>query len=487
MENTTKLLETVNVATCKEVRIQFDPESAPGAIMRDLKLSYGHNSMCLERALLKFSQIGITWNIKRPLRATKNLFWTQELKKHFTMLSKRGIMLALKSKTGESFEFLYFQFVIATDKLMAYAVFPAGHDGSVSDLVVSPDSKWIASGSLDSTVILWDTCNGGIAQQWALPNYPAVCSFAFSPDSRYLVCGSQDGGAAVWDLAEVAACMVGVFQELGHPVTGCAWSPDGALIATASSEEPMKVWDASTFNLVFSVKEKGVTEFSPNPLHLIPLVTFSPDGRWLASACSTSGYCCIRDIPQGTERRVGTALEPYDFKARSAAAVYSVSPAFDSGSKRLVTTPQQYEIKIWDMAEGEEILIGHCRGFLIHAASFSPDGNALLVVTQGLLRVLDLDSGVVLLELEGYSGVFDGIRDAQFSPCGQYIAATGKDNMVFLWRTSDGTCIAEFSEHRDSVTHVRFSPDGKTLSSAAQDGTVVIRHMSDIIPVNQDP
>ena len=41
--------------------------------------------------------------------------------------------------------------------------------------------------------------------------------------------------------------------------------------------------------------------------------------------------------------------------------------------------------------------------------------------------------------------------------------------------------MATLSEHSEAVEHVAFSPDGKTLSSGARDGTVVIRQMRDII------
>ena len=46
---------------------------------------------------------------------------------------------------------------------------------------------------------------------------------------------------------------------------------------------------------------------------------------------------------------------------------------------------------------------------------------------------------------------------------------------------SDGSCVGTFTEHRDVVWRIAFSPDGKTLSSGAGDGTVIIRHMADII------
>lgn len=46
--------------------------------------------------------------------------------------------------------------------------------------------------------------------------------------------------------------------------------------------------------------------------------------------------------------------------------------------------------------------------------------------------------------------------------------------------------MTELAEHKTSVIYVVFSPDGKTLSSAGVDGVVLIRHMRDIITVEED-
>ena len=54
-----------------------------------------------------------------------------------------------------------------------------------------------------------------------------------------------------------------------------------------------------------------------------------------------------------------------------------------------------------------------------------------------------------------------------------------------LWRTSDGSCIVTLSEHKDKVTHVVFSPDGKALVSGDEAGIVIIRQMRNVLPVDE--
>ena len=63
------------------------------------------------------------------------------------------------------------------------SAFLNGHERGIKALVASPDGRWMATGSLDATIILWDANHGYIAQQWITPSYTTVNSLAFSPDS----------------------------------------------------------------------------------------------------------------------------------------------------------------------------------------------------------------------------------------------------------------------------------------------------------------
>ena len=53
---------------------------------------------------------------------------------------------------------------------------------------------------------------------------------------------------------------------------------------------------------------------------------------------------------------------------------------------------------------------------------------------------------------------------------------------VGAWRTRDGECIRTFKEHEAAVTHVVISANGSILASGAEDGTVCVRKMNDILP-----
>ncbi|TBU54424.1 WD40-repeat-containing domain protein [Dichomitus squalens] len=214
------------------------------------------------------------------------------------------------------------------------SVAAVGHDDNVLVIVVSPHSKWIASGSEDSTIIVWDS-GGQLCDEW-VAHHGDVYSLAFSLDSRFLASGGRDSKIIVWDVNQDAR-RVATLEGYTGDVRRCAWSPDGTTIISVDSDRTVRLWDTKTFQQfhLCDGRHEGPILF----IHL------SPDGRWLASG-GEDYHCCIWDVASGTLHKV----------LRGHTQLLS-GAAFDPVSTRLATASCDHTVRIWDVETAKPIFV----------------------------------------------------------------------------------------------------------------------------------
>jgi hypothetical protein len=158
-----------------------------------------------------------------------------------------------------------------------------GHTGWVTGVAFSPDGTLLATVSHDQSVRLWKVATGQAVRQWEVtPPSPVdifsnhdywVHGVAFSPDGALLATASNDHTARLWEVATGAA----MHELTGHTseVAEVAFSPDGTLLATASNDRTARLWEVATGAMVHTLT--GHT-------HWVHGVAFSPDGALLATA-----------------------------------------------------------------------------------------------------------------------------------------------------------------------------------------------------------
>ena len=155
--------------------------------------------------------------------------------------------------------------------------------------VLSPDGQTVATGNTNDRVRFWNTRTGAMRGFVNGHNFEDR-TLAFSPDSRRFV-SVRGGTASIWDVASFRR--LPPVRQHKQLVWTCAWSPDGKLLATGSTDGTTTLWDASTGKDLATLTGE---------MQVMGAAAFSRDGRTLAT-CGSKG---VRLWNLATQRDVAT-------------------------------------------------------------------------------------------------------------------------------------------------------------------------------------
>jgi WD40 repeat protein len=148
-----------------------------------------------------------------------------------------------------------------------------GFTDNVNSVSFSPDGKYLAAGSRDKTVRIWDTKTWEEARPPLTIHSGEVWSVRFSQNGKFLVTAGADNTARVWETSD----WQNVVALSGHSnsIKRASFSPDGRLVVTASEDGTAMVWETLTGKRVAVLR---------GSLGFVNDASFSPDGKLVLTA-----------------------------------------------------------------------------------------------------------------------------------------------------------------------------------------------------------
>ncbi|HJR78630.1 MAG TPA: cytochrome D1 domain-containing protein [Anaerolineales bacterium] len=324
-----------------------------------------------------------------------------------------------------------------------------GHTSDVWGADISPDGKYLATGSADRTARLWDLSTGETIRIFS-GHTADVGRVVFSPDGKFLLTGSPDGTARLWDVT--SAETVQVFSGHADIVDVGGFSSDGKYIVTAGfAEKAARLWEVATGETV---------QIFMGHSDDVSTAAISPDGKYVFTG-SMDRTARLWDTATGSEMRVFPGHKEGIFAL-----------AFSPDGKYIATGSDDYTARVWDAASGEMVreFSGH-QGF-VQGIDLSPHGRFLLTGSADqTARLWDVATGETLRIFSGHSGA---VQTVIFSADGSLIATASNDGIARVWNLQISPTGIQFIGHSEEVWQASFSPDGKLVVTASNDDTARI-------------
>jgi WD40 repeat protein len=360
------------------------------------------------------------------------------------------------------------------------------HAGPVSCVDMRADGL-LASGGYDASVRLWSAAGRPVAHFTG--HRALVNGVRFAPDGARVASASSDHTARVWDV-EAGACLA-TLEGHRDDVNGVAWSPDGTRVVTASFDGSARIFDAVSGACLAELRGHDGD---------VNGVAWGPDGTLLATA---SDDRTVRLFTPAGEAR-GVLHGHTDWVDQV---------AFSPDGKLLASASLDRSVRVWDLTNGRCVAVLGGHGCTVKAVAWSPDGSHLASAAYDkLLRIFARDGWREVASLHdtrmwnrtlawGQSGTLatgsfgrapvrwrvgeqkgrtadrlgtPGINGMALSPDGRLAALACDDGGARIVEVESGRILRERYDHAGAVLSAAWSPDGTRIAFGGWDDRVAL-------------
>lgn len=276
----------------------------------------------------------------------------------------------------------------------------------------------------------------------------------FSHDGTKLATGSKDSTVIIWDVTGQAPKQLKTFEGHAYGVGYLAWSPDDTYLIACGPEDCSELW-------IWTVETGELKcRMSQSPDDSLTCCSWNPDGkRFYTGGNRGQFYQCDLD---------GNILDSWE-----GVRVNALQCQLDG--KTVLAADTHMRIRTYNFEDlSDRNLLQEDHAIMSFTISDDGRRALLNVDSQGL-HLWDINDRMLVQKYQGVTQGFYTIHSCFGGVNQDFLASGSEDNKVYVWHTSHEKPIAVLSGHTRTVNCVSWNPQVPSmLASASDDGTVRI-------------
>jgi len=357
------------------------------------------------------------------------------------------------------------------------------HENDINDALFTKDGKYLITASADQTVKFWDAANGNFIKEldfggavldldvsdsilaiaredsfltlyyfkteqkpYDYEQDDGVKIVKFSPNGERLAFGLQNGQVRFWNSKNLYFYEGPIHPRSSYVVL--AWSSDNSWLISGGGDSVARL-----------TRHDGTLQHKVTHQDWVEGVAFGPDPSWYATA-SDDNIIRVINTATGTE------------KFRMSHTHFAQRVIISPDGQWIASTGYDHVVRIWDSISGIQVMEIplNANG---SAISFNKDNSQIVATDEdGNISVWNISA---LKSRVGYITFSEFVREAHFSPSGDYLIVNADDYNVWQIPTNQVTDIKDGTKGKIILTarsltyNTAISPDSQWVAVVEYD------------------